>query len=104
MPNQKIEKWLDEVCAKILRPSYRKRVRKELKEHLNDRIRQLENDGMTHEQATEQAICLMGDTKKLIEAFAKCDHSFLSIEKSLSTFFIWFMIALLLVYLISRII
>ncbi len=103
MPSQKINEWLDEVCAHILRPSYKKNVRKELEGHINDRIRQLENDGLSYEKAVEQAICLMGDAKKLGQAFAKRDHCLLSIRKILLNFAIWIMIVILLFYLINHI-
>lgn len=99
-----MNQWLNKVCAHIFRPSYRKKVRKELENHLNDKICQLQNDGFSHEQAVEQAIKLMGDAEKLGKEFAKCDHSGLFIKKAILNFTIWVIILLLLIYLINKII
>lgn len=104
MPNQKMTQWLDKVCAHILRPSYRKIVRKELTAHLNDRIRQLENDGLSHEQAVEQAILLMGDAEKVGKAFSKCDNLGVFIKKMVINIIIWIIIIFLIIYIINKII
>lgn len=104
MPNQKMTQWLDKVCAHILRPSYRKMVRKELTAHLNDRIRQLENDGLSHEKAIDQAIKIMGDAEKVGKAFSKCDNLGLFIKKAIINIIIWIIIILLMIYIINKII
>lgn len=101
---QKMTDWLDKVCAHILTPSYRKLVRKELTAHLNDRIRQLENDGLSHEKAVEQAIKLMGDAEKVGKAFSKCDNLGLFIKRVIINIIIWIIIIILMIYIIKRII
>ena len=101
MPNQKMTQWLDKVCAHILRPSYRKNVRKELTAHLNDRIRQLENDGLNHEQAVEQAILLMGDAEKVGKAFSKDCKSSGAIKRSNINVAIWVSIIILMIFIVN---
>lgn len=104
MQNQKMTEWLDKVCAYKLTPSQRRIIRKELTAHLNDRIRQLENDGLSHEQAVEQAIVLMGDAEKIGRAFSKDDKSDGIVKRSNTNTMIWVSIIIVMIFVINIII
>lgn len=102
MQNQKINDWINAVCSQIPRISYRNVVKKELKAHIEDRIRQLENEGMNHEQAVKRALCMMGDAEKVGKALAKCNY-YLFFKSVVLNILIWTAVIILFLYLIRHV-
>ena len=89
MPYHPIDRWLHRVCAHIRSPLRREAVRQELLDHLNDRIRLLEAQGMTPEQAARQAVASMGDPDAVGRALAAADRPWRRFWSWLVTLFFW---------------
>ncbi|MBS6884260.1 MAG: hypothetical protein KH195_13560 [Clostridiaceae bacterium] len=65
-PNERISLFLDRVCAHLLWPPYRARVRRELTDHLLTRVEYLQNDrGFNEAEAVELAVRMLGDPDAL---------------------------------------
>lgn len=102
MQNQKIDDWLFKVGSHILRPTYKKAVIKELRAHIDDRIRQFENDGFSTEQAIERTLNIMGDANEIGKEFQKFNR--IAFFKAIFLNTLMLVLAfILLVYIISNI-
>lgn len=100
--DERIARYLNQVCRHLFWPPYRARVRRELTDHILSRVEYLENDrGDTHEQAVTTALLGMGDPDDLGEKlrYARFPVSYLFCL--LLTFLVWAAIAGCLAYLLS---
>ena len=70
MPKQ-FDDWAEQVVERMWFPPDRKRVRKELLDHMEDAQEALMEQGLTDEQAQEQAVTAMGDAKAVGKALNK---------------------------------
>ena len=64
--DERLASFLDEVCGPLFWPPYRRRVRRELSDHILSRAELLERStGCPRGQAIERAISAMGDAHSL---------------------------------------
>ena len=76
MPKQ-FDDWAEQVVERMWFPPDRKRVRKELLDHMEDAREALMEQGLTDEQAQEQAVTAMGDAKAVGKALNKAHRPIL---------------------------
>ena len=55
------EEYLDALCRQIHWKSYRKAIRDELKDHIEDASSEMRKKGLSADQALEKALCDLGD-------------------------------------------
>lgn len=98
MPDRLIEAWLDRACAPVRSARRRAAIRRELLDHIEDRIRQLRNQGMDAEQAVQLALAAMGDPDAVARALAAGDRPWRRFLGWLVTLFFWTAALALLLY------
>ena len=92
--DERLAAFLDEVCGPLFWPPYRRRVRRELADHILSRAELLERStGCPRGQAIERAISAMGDAHSLGLLLRRL---FLTLMTSL----IWAAIAACILYLL----
>lgn len=62
---QIVEEYLDEVCSYIKYTPYRRAVRRELNNHIEDSIDAALSNGTEHEEAVKQAVIELGDAQEI---------------------------------------
>ena len=75
MPENPIDRWLDTAVSRLHGPRTRKKVRRELEDHIRDRITLLTTvRGLPEDAATREAVARMGDAEELSEQLALVRH------------------------------
>lgn len=100
--DERIARYLNQVCRHLFWPPYRTRIRRELTDHILSRVEYLEQDrGDTHEQAVSAALLSMGDPDELGEQLRYARFPLSYLFCLFLTFLIWAAIAGCLTYLLS---
>ena len=60
----RIEEYLGVLCRQIHWKSYRKAIRDELKDHIEDASSEMRKKGLSADQALEKALCDLGDPEE----------------------------------------
>ena len=107
MPWRKeIEEYLDEICSHVKCKRDRQAIREEIGAHINERIWDLKNDGVSEEEAVLRAIEYMGDAYTIGVSLNKVHNPILGlifyITNIVSKLVIGLIIILFLVLLISE--
>lgn len=95
-----IERWLSRVCVHLRTNRRGAAVRRELNAHLEDRMRLLRTQGMTEDEAAEQAVLSMGDPDELGRALSEADRPLRRLVWGMLTAAVWLAIAALVLYLL----
>ena len=103
MPKTPTEHWLDRVCAYLPAGHRRSAVRRELRAHLDDRLRALRAQGITGNDAEQQAVRAMGDADELGRALADLHHPLHRFFGLLCAALLWGVILLLFIYVLMHI-
>ena len=99
--DERLAAFLDEVCGPLFWPPYRRRVRRELADHLLSRAELLERStGCPRGQAIEHAISAMGDAHSLGLLLRRTRFPLRSLFLTLMTSLIWAAIAACILYLL----
>ena len=99
--NRAIQNRLDEVCGPLFWPPYRRRVRRELADHILSRAELLERStGCPRGQAIERAISAMGDAHSLGLLLRRTRFPLRGLFLTLMTSLIWAAIAACILYLL----
>nr|WP_297275196.1 permease prefix domain 1-containing protein [uncultured Agathobaculum sp.] len=99
--DERITRYLHQVCRHLFWPPYRARVRRELTDHILSRVEYLENErGDTHDEAVSAALIGLGDPDDLGESLRYARFPISYLFCLLLTFLVWAAIAGCLVYLI----
>lgn len=99
--DERITRYLHQVCRHLFWPPYRARVRRELTDHILSRVEYLENErGDTHDEAVFAALIGLGDPDDLGESLRYARFPISYLFCLLLTFLVWAAIAGCLVYLI----
>lgn len=102
MPDRLIEAWLDRACARVRGTRRRAAIRQELRDHIDDRVRQLRNQGARPEQAVRRALAAMGDPDAVARALAAADQPWRRFRGWLLTLFCWAAALALLLFCVLR--
>lgn len=99
--DERITRYLHQVCRHLFWPPYRARVRRELTDHILSRVEYLESErGDTHDEAVSAALTGLGDPDDLGESLRYARFPISYLFCLLLTFLVWAAIAGCLVYLI----
>ena len=102
-PNERISLFLDRVCAHLLGPPYRARVRRELTDHLLTRMEYLQNDrGFNEAEAVELAVRMLGDPDALGRSLRHARFPPRYLCCLIATGLVWAAIAACVVYLLLQ--
>lgn len=103
MPENPIDRWLDQAVAGVYGPRCRKAVRRELENHIRDRVHLLvETRGLSEEEAVREAIARMGDPQELSRLTAAARHPLRRFLFWLLTLLIWAAVIYLVIHLAVR--
>lgn len=102
MPKTPIECWLDRVCSYLPAGRRRSAVRRELEAHLDDRLRSLRTQGLTEDEAAQQAVRAMGDADELGRALSELYRPLRRFFGLLRIALLWGFIVVLLCYVLLR--
>ena len=92
--DERLAAFLDEVCGPLFWPPYRRRVRRELADHILSRAELLERStGCPRGQAIERAISAMGDAHSLGLLLRRTRFPLRGLFLTLMTSLIWAAIA-----------
>ncbi len=99
--DERLATFLDEVCEPLFWPPYRRRVRRELTDHILSRAELLERGtGCSREQALERAIAAMGDAHSLGLLLRRARFPLRGLFLTLLTSLIWAAIAACILFLL----
>lgn len=102
--DERIEVFLAAVCQPLFWPPYRRRVRRELTDHILSRAELLErSSGCSRAEAVERAICAMGDPHALGCSLRRSRFPLRGLLLTLLTSLVWAAIIACLLYLLYRV-
>ena len=104
MQNSPSNRWLRRVCAHLRPGRRREAIRRELTGHLEDRIRLLRTQGLTDEEAEQQAVDAMGSPDMLGRALAELYHPLRRFRRWIVPALFWILFAALAIFVLLRVI
>ena len=102
--NERLAAFLDAVCEPLFWPPYRRRVRRELADHILSRAALLERSaGCSHAEAVGLAVLAMGEPHALGLRLRRSRFPLRGLLLTLLTCLVWTAIAACLLYLLCRV-
>lgn len=100
MPENPIDRWLDQAVAGIHGARCRRMVRRELEDHIGDRVRLLkENRGLCEDEAVREALARMGDAQETAALISAARHPLKRFFYCLLTLLLWAAVVYLIIHL-----
>lgn len=101
--NERLAAFLDAVCEPLFWPPYRRRVRRELTDHILSRAALLERSAAAHTPSGRSAVLAMGEPHALGLRLRRSRFPLRGLLLTLLTCLVWTAIAACLLYLLCRV-